>query len=311
MNFRAKALIQKAISLIPGPLSYEVYYQFQRKLGGLKKIDPSSKISAGEKIVGLASKADFSLKGKRILEIGSGRSPILPLTLWLHGASSIVTVDLNPYFKEEIWIESLVWLKANQEIVLKSNKGIDRQRLNQILENEELFRKGKILKCLHQIGIDYLAPADARMLPFDDNYFDAHISYTVLEHIPREILKDIFEEAKRIVRPSGAMIHNIDYSDHFSHSDKHISAINFLKYSRDEFNLMAGNKFMYMNRLRDDDFRNLWNELSLFPRVSDKKTSGQLLALLRSNKSPTLHEDFATKTIEDLSLIESWYVFIL
>ena len=45
----------------------------------------------------------------------------------------------------------------------------------------------------------------------------------------------------------------VDYSDHFSHSDQTISSINFLRYSDDEWQRYAGNRYMYMNRLRHDD----------------------------------------------------------
>jgi len=311
MDFRVKAFIQNSIDFIPGALSYEVYYQFQRNFAGLKKINPSSRINAGRQIVELASQANFSMRGKRVLEVGSGISPILPMSLWLHGASRVVTCDLNPYFKEDIWIDSFQWLKSNKELVLESCEGIDQERLTEFLGDKQLCEKGKILSSLHRIGIDYLAPADARMLPFDDDYFDAHVSYTVLEHIPRDVLRDIFVEAKRVVRLAGVIIHEIDYSDHFSHSDKRISAINFLKFNERDFARLAGNKFMYMNRLRDDDFRDLWHELSLVPCVSEKRLSDEILSLLRSTVKPILHDDFSRKSDEDLATTESWYGFVL
>lgn len=77
------------------------------------------------------------------------------------------------------------------------------------------------------------------MLPFDEHYFDAHVSLAVLEHIPRDVLSDIFVEAKRLVRPKGVIIHKIDYADHFSYSDKRISAINFFKFNEHDFSLLA------------------------------------------------------------------------
>lgn len=311
MNFRVKAFIQNSIDLLPGALSYEVYYQFQRNFAGLRKINPSSRINAGGKVVELASQVNFSMHGKRVLEVGSGRSPILPISLWLHGASRVVTCDLNPYFKEDIWIDSFQWLKSNKEQVIESCEGIDQEKLTELLRNKQFCEKGKILTNLHRIGIDYLAPADARMLPFDDDYFDAHVSYTVLEHIPRDVLRDIFVEAKRLVRPAGVIIHNIDYTDHFSHSDKRISAINFLKFDERDFARLAENKFMYMNRLRDDDFRNLWHELSLCPYVSEKSLSEDLLSLLRSAVKPVLHDRFSGKSDEDLATVESWYGFVV
>ena len=55
---------------------------------------------------------------------------------------------------------------------------------------------------------------------------------------------------------------NIDYSDHFSHSDKSISSVHFLQFSDGKCNKIAGNRYMYMNRLRHDDFVSLFQDLN-------------------------------------------------
>lgn len=222
-----------------------------------------------------------------------------------------MTCDLNPYFKEDIWIDSLRWLQSNKELVLELCPLIDSNRLTEVLGNKDLRRKAYIIKALHYLGIDYFAPADSSLLPIHDNYFDAHVSFTVLEHIPREILVGIFYEAKRLVRPGGLLVHNIDFTDHFSHSDKHISAIHFLKFSELDFARLAGNRFMYMNRLRDEDFRDLWNQLSLVPYVSERKVSEHLLARLSSGRELPIHADFSAKSNEDIATTESWYAFVL
>lgn len=64
----------------------------------------------------------------------------------------------------------------------------------------------------------------------------------------------ILDEANRIVAPGGAFVNQIDYFDHFAHMDSSISLINFLRYSGAQWTRYADNKFMYMNRLRHDDF---------------------------------------------------------
>lgn len=49
-------------------------------------------------------------------------------------------------------------------------------------------------------------------------------------------------------------LHRIDFSDHYSHVNQSISSCNFLKYSDKAHNLIAGNRFNYHNRLRVNDF---------------------------------------------------------
>ena len=310
MDFRAKAFLQTLISLLPEPISLRVYYKVQRSIGNLRSVNPMPAIAAGKKFVDIGSSINFSFQGKKVIEVGSGRSPILPLSLWLQGASHVVTCDINPYFEEEIWIESIDWLAQNEGLIKKLSPLMQIERIKYICSSELLRKKGNILKGLHEIGIDYLAPADACMLPFSENYFDAHISYTVLEHIPRNIIYSIFNEAKRLVRRNGVIIHNIDYTDHFSHSDSSISVVNFLKFSEKKFSRLAGNRFMYMNRLRDDDFLVLWSELGLVPSYDEKCISSDVMALLEhSSYEHLLNEKFRGKNAEVLSTTEAWYGF--
>jgi hypothetical protein len=49
-------------------------------------------------------------------------------------------------------------------------------------------------------------------------------------------------------------IHQIDYSEHFSHSDSSISSIKFLKFNANEWKKYDDNRNMCMNRLRHDDY---------------------------------------------------------
>ena len=56
-------------------------------------------------------------------------------------------------------------------------------------------------------------------------------------------------------------IHFIDLSDHFQHQDKSITRINFLRYSDEDWQKIAGNEFAYCNRLRVSDYLTVFEEL--------------------------------------------------
>jgi len=47
MNWKTKALIQNAISLLPSELSYEIYYRLQRNFGTLKNFNPEGRLCSG------------------------------------------------------------------------------------------------------------------------------------------------------------------------------------------------------------------------------------------------------------------------
>lgn len=109
-------------------------------------------------------------------------------------------------------------------------------------------------------NISYSAPFDLSRTDFDDDTFDACAATHTLEHIPRESLVQIFTELKRIIRPGGLISAVIDYSDHYAHTDKNISRLNFLRFSDKEFS-KYNHKVHYQNRLRHYDYEEMFAEL--------------------------------------------------
>ena len=67
------------------------------------------------------------------------------------------------------------------------------------------------------------------------------------------------EELKTILKPGGLSSLIIDYSDHYSHADKNISPLNYLKYSDKEWK-KYNNQYLFQNRLRHQDYKNIFKE---------------------------------------------------
>lgn len=109
-------------------------------------------------------------------------------------------------------------------------------------------------------NISYRAPYDVSRTDFDDDTFDACVSTNTLEHIPRESLVQIFTELRRIIRPGGLISAIIDYSDHYAHTDRSISRLNFLSFSDKEFS-RYNHKVHYQNRLRHYDYEEMFADL--------------------------------------------------
>ena len=113
------------------------------------------------------------------------------------------------------------------------------------------------------------------------------------------------KEGNRIISDNGLFINRIDYGDHFSYSDNNISVINFLQYSDLEWDKYAGNRYMYMNRLRHDDY------LAIFETVGHKiildkpDIDERALCLLKSNAFK-LDEKYIKKSENILSMSGAW-----
>lgn len=307
MRWKTKAKIQNAVSLIPSSLSYTLYYWLQRNFGGLRSVNPERKFRAGVETWNVIQDAGQDPIGKKFLEIGTGRVPNIPITYWLLGAEGTTTIDLNPYMKAELTSEVLDYMARNEAKIEEIfGSLLRRDRFEELLR----FHKHSTFsleELLALCNIDYIAPGDAAETGLEDKSIDFHTSRAVFEHIPPGILKKILEEGNRIVRPNGMFVHRIDYSDHFSHSDKSISVINFLQYSDHEWDKLAGNRYMYMNRLRHDDFLSIFQSsghriLACAPDVDE------LAAELLLSGDFQLDERFKDKSTEILSISGSWFV---
>jgi len=307
MHWKLKSKIQNAISLLPSAASYEAYYWVQRHLGGLRWIDPTKKFIAAIETWKRIQNQERSPTGKIFLEVGTGRAPIVPIAYWLMGAKSTITIDLNPYLKEELITEHLHWISENKDkTIALFGSLIDKQRFDALV-NIGTKSKLSASELLDLCQIVYIAPGDAANTNLPDQHIDFHTSYTVFEHIPPNVLADILREGNRIIKNNGLFVHRIDYSDHFSHSDKNISAINFLQYSDSEWAKYADNRYMYMNRLRHDDF------LALFESVGQQIVAvepniDQRSEKLLKTKGLSLNDRFSLKTEEVLAISGAWMV---
>ncbi len=261
MNWRWKARIQNAVAALP-VASNPIYYAIQRNFGGLRPghNTPVDWFRAAIEMVDWAESAGQNVTGKRFLEVGTGRMVNVPTALWLCGAAQVMTVDLNPYLSAALISESHQYIRQHEEEILalfgaRAKTPQFEQRFQQLVACP-----GDLPALLKLMNLDYRAPADATALPVPAGSFDFHISYTVLEHIPGAVISRILEEARRVLVPDGLLIHFVDPSDHFSHDDKSITAINFLQFSESEWGRWAGNQFMYHNRLRSREYLELFEQ---------------------------------------------------
>lgn len=263
MNWKIKASIQAAIGILPEQISYKIYYILQRNFGALRVTNPMGDFEKSNKICSYILKNNLQINNKKFLEIGTGRNFNTAIGIWLCGAREIITVDLNPYIQEELIRESLDYILNNKNKVIEKLK--PNADLNELIKRINILSQIETINdLLEKIPITYLAPADAMSLKvIDKNYIDYHFSVNTLEHIPKNNIIEIFNEANRVVSKNGHLIHLIDMTDHFSHDDSSITAINFLKYSDKLWALIAGNRFMYHNRIRIDEFLIMFKQIGI------------------------------------------------
>lgn len=308
MRWLLKAKIQKALSLLPSAVSYAAYYRIQRNWGNLRRPDPTPGFEAAIMAWRRIARVGLDARDKVFFEIGTGWSPDAPLAYWLMGARETVTLDLNPYMRPEVIRDSLrhIW-KHRAEALAMFGELVDRRRWDELLRfcaGKSPFRQEAFLELC---CIRYVAPGDAAATGLGSGCVDFHTSIRVFEHVPEPALRAILREGARLLRPDGLFVYRIDYTDHFSHSDRSISRLHFLRFDDQEWERLAGNRYMYMNRLRHDDFVRLFEESGLRILLNEPDVEQSFLRPAREGAVP-LDARFRGKAAETIATTGAWFV---
>lgn len=179
----------------------------------------------------------YSATGK-VFEFGAGKS--LGQNLYLSDVvEGQIVVDLNPMIDLNL-VENM------------------RYQISKII-NLQCVERIQTLESLAKYGIEYRAPYDAAKTDFDDKSINACISTNTLEHIPIDSIVSIFSELYRTLKPDGVVSARIDYSDHYAHTDKGISMLNYLKFDENSWKKYNHNCH-FQNRLRHYDYLTIFKQ---------------------------------------------------
>jgi hypothetical protein len=175
MHWKVKAMIQNALSLLPSGASYASHYWVQRHFGGLRETRPVDRLSAAVEIWKRILNQGMNPSGRVFLEIGTGRVTVVPLGFWLMGAEKTITLDLNPYLKDELIRENLRYIAENQAAIeALFGSLLDRKRFELLLAlcKRDDFSTPSFLETCR---IEYLAPGDATHTGLPDGSVEAAV----------------------------------------------------------------------------------------------------------------------------------------
>jgi len=269
MKWYLKALIQKSISLIPYGINLN--YFLQRRYGELNDIKIDDKIKGiirGFATPILAEHNDLhDLSGLRVVEIGTGWVPILPVILSFLNIQC-KTFDINKNLKKEIVIKTLIEVCKELEILSNIPGFPPLEDMKEKLD--KALQVSKLEGILQILGIQYEAPTDTTHLPIISNSQDVTVSRSVLSSIPNKVLPRVLDELYRILKPGGLSIHSFGLQDEYASFDPNVTSINFLKYPSWFWDKFFQSRIKYCNRARYPYYLNLFKETG-FNIVSFRK----------------------------------------
>lgn len=193
-------------------------------------------------------------------ELGTGWFPTIPAAHFLAGVDTAVTFDIAPLPNaERVRIMAQLFLSTYQNGALQ--KVLPEARPERITAFQELLERldhEPVAQALHAVGIQFEV-RDGRQTGLSDTSVDLVYSSGVLHHIPVPILRGMFAEFRRIVRPGGVISHRLHMIDQFSFFDRNITPFNSMRYTARQWRWLDS-PLTPQNRLRLPDYRKLFAE---------------------------------------------------
>jgi hypothetical protein len=288
MDWQLKVWLQRGLSTLP-PWAGDPVYHCLQTLNGLAPEVSENAAFLRRVEQFLASAGTPGLKGKRVVELGSGWYPVLPFLLLEAGARDVITVDLNRHYSVRRIRE------AAAAVLPHTAHGPAREALRGSAASGRL---PEAVRYYPRTGIQSLAPEVLKGT-------DLALSRFVLEHVRPEDLEEIQSASHRWMNPDGLWIHAVSSSDHRAHSDSSLHLVDFLRYSEEEWRKLGGNRYAYHNRLRLPQYRQLFERVGWRVVLEESNSPADAMAAL---PDVPVHPDFRHFRPEDLVAGSLWFV---
>jgi hypothetical protein len=245
-----KAGVQGAISLLPQARRWNRLLQ-RHVTGRLRLTDPYALGKWSTALGHLELTGRTGRLPATVVELGTGWFPVVPIALSLTGVPRVWTIDSQALLADDQVVATLTTVRDLHRAgcIEIPDRGL--RRLEQALADPV----GDPYRRLSLVGVTALV-GDARRLALPTGSVELIVSNETLEHIPRDVIADIFTRFSHVGRPGAMMSHRIDMADHYASFDRRLSPYHFLRYSDRRWRWFD-NGLQHQNRLRLSDHRQL------------------------------------------------------
>ena len=252
-----KTAVQRAISWLPQ--SYKWNMLFQRYVAKTLHIQPAVFEGKLEDCrMHLDHYRKFSPQPKasfRVVELGTGWWPVLPIGLYLCGAEEIWTYDISPLLQQDTFARVLeLYLDFHRDGRLaRLLPGIRPDRIAlfpELVTRSAVESPAAILASLKIHAV----VRDARQTDLPAKSIDLVYSNCCFEYFPLSLQAGFHAEFKRIAAKDSVISHFVGIGDQFSNFDRTVSMFNYLKFTTRQWRFLS-NPLIPQTRLRASDYR--------------------------------------------------------
>ena len=282
MKWIVKAAVQAGLGLMPARVGDPIYHMLQQQKKQLPTDIHGQRSYIGEVASSFKSIRNKTLNGQRIVELGSGWFPVLPLLLLREfGARTVHTFDVNRHYS------SARIATAAREIM----------EIVDHLSGDDVLRRTAITGHLPDEIHYYPHTRIQDVAEISVGLADLAVSRSVLEYISPDEIREIHRNSHRWLTDDALWIHLVGTSDDRARQDKKLHRFDFLRYSEKKWTRICGNRYAYKNRLRLPQYRSLFQSAGW--HVESEKAS-LIKSDLQILSHVQLHPDFRCFSAEDL-----------
>jgi hypothetical protein len=282
MNWVVKTALQKVIGMMPAIVGDPVYHGLQRTYRGIPSDIEGQRAFVLEVTEFLQAIRGTSIPGMRIIELGSGWYPTLPLLLLREfGAAQIYTFDSSRHYSRARIGD------AAREIM----KAFPESREDPVLQ--ATASTGVLPESVHYYPHRKLQ--EIAGLP--DGPADLAVSRSVLEYMVPQDVALVHRQSHKWLKKNALWVHLVGTSDDRARHDRSLKRFDFLRYGEAEWTRICGNRYSYKNQLRLPEYRDLfklagWNVARERAVVSE--------SAIADLKLITIHSQFAKFSASEL-----------
>jgi predicted SAM-dependent methyltransferase len=247
--------------------------------------DLGVRIERGDLLVKLAREYNGLFSGARVFEAGTG---------WMHwyGLYMRMFCDIR-LTAFDIWDNRQ--FSALQAGFSKLEAAFNERGASpEVLKNIGIVNKATSFEDLYRaLGMEYFIEPSGSIARCTTESYDLVTSMHVLEHVPRQNVRDLIANMYRMLKPGGTTIHQIGIDDHLAHYDNTVSAKQYIKYSDLTWKFLFENQVQYFNRLQTSEWLAAFREAGFVLR--EQVAEHTSIESLRVNKR------FANYDARDLS----------
>ena len=296
MGWRAKSIQFKFLSMLPGGTA--LYNYTQEKITKSTLASPTrvdQKVKVGLEFWNWVERNNCSGKliEGRLLDLGAGWHPTIPMLWYAFGNQSQTLVDVSPNMDARKVIDTINIFHA-----IASDRAFPARSAVKRLPEVMPAQTDLASEVLSPLGIEYIAPY-RDFLQHRPGEYDMVICTQVLQHIPKPVQLAIFKELFAAMKPGGLFHATVHFVGQFRSPNLDTGQYEHLRFSPSTWEKWINSSLMGFNRLKGPDYRETLEQAGF--RIREFKLTLPSPDDMRELKRTRIHPSFSRYTEEELA----------